>query len=157
MTNNQAVDLNHLQGTIQSWLDSRQRMMVAFNHLCLLKPFPDACQQSLQRTIEEFCTELVDYMSFGQFKIFENMLHFAPPQSERGLRIKKLLSKIFSSTIQGIEFHDTYINKKQCDTFEEDLSNLGEQLAHRLDWEDQLLEITYDMLYESQSSKDNYR
>lgn len=155
MTNNHSVELNHLQGSIQSWLESRQRMMVAFNHLCLLKPFNQACQQSLQRTIEEFCTELVDYMSFGQFKIFENLLHLAPPQSEKGLRIKKLLSKIFSSTIQGIEFHDTYINKKQCDAFEEDLSTLGEQLAYRLDWEDQLLEITYDAFYK-QSSKDNY-
>lgn len=145
------LSTKEIKSAIHSWLDARQKMMVGFNVLCLLKPFHLANQKELRRAIEEFCGDLIDYMSFGQFKIFEHLVHLAPSQPQKNNTMKHLLSNIFSSTIQGIEFHDKYMAQADYSHFEQDLSKLGEHLAHRLDWEDQLLEMTYELIYEKAS------
>ena len=122
-------------------------MMVAFNQLCMLKPFTDLPKEQAQKSVELFCTEVVDYLSFGQFKIFEHITKLIPSDSKDSRCVKLLLSKIFSSTIQSIEFHDKYIRTNNFDSLEKDLSKLGERLAYRLDWEDQLLDLAYEHIY----------
>ncbi len=134
-----------IQGSIKGWLEARQKMMIAFNHLCMLKPFDDLTQEDLIEPVEDFCTELVDYLSYGQFKVFEKILSLTFPNRNESKDVKILLSRIFSSTIHSIEFHDTYTRNFEVDSLKKDLSDLGVHLAHRLDWEDQLL----DNLYES--------
>lgn len=136
-----------IQEAVKEWLDARQKMMVAFNQICMLRPLSNLSQTEAQRTIEHFCTEVIDYLSFGQFKVFENLTKIIPPDSKDARTVKILLSKIFSSTIQTIEFHDQYMKVFSMDTIEEDLSKLGEQLAFRLDWEDQLLDLAYEHIY----------
>lgn len=136
-----------IQTSIHDWLDSRQKMMVAFNQICMLRPLSNLSEQEAQKSIEHFCTEVIDYLSFGQFKIFENITKLIPSESKDARKVKILLSKIFTSTIQTIEFHDKYMKSFAMATLEQDLSKLGEQLAFRLDWEDQLLDLAYEHLY----------
>lgn len=139
--------LTALQQSIRNWLDARQKMMVAFNQLCMLKPFEDLPEEDVAHCVEKFCTEVIDYLSFGQFKVFEHLTKVIPKDGPDARNIKILLSKIFSSTIHSIEFHDKYIQRFKLNDLEKDLSKLGEQLAHRLDWEDQLLDLAYEHIY----------
>jgi len=144
---NLGLSAKQIQQSIRDWLDARQKMMVAFNQLCLLKPFVELSGEQAQQSVEHFCTEVIDYLSFGQFKVFENITKFMPSEGKSARNAKILLSKIFSSTIQSIEFHDKYIQSFDLNTLEKDLSKLGIQLAHRLDWEDQLLDLAYEHIY----------
>lgn len=142
-----AENIKQTQLAIREWLDARQKMMVAFNQLCMLKPFNKLPPEQAQQAVEHFCTEVIDYLSFGQFKVFERITEFMPSDGKDARDVKILLSKIFSSTIQSIEFHDKYTQNFQMASLEEDLSKLGERLAHRLDWEDQLLDLAYEHIY----------
>lgn len=136
-----------IQASIKEWLDCRQKMMVAFNQICMLRPLSALSEQEAQKSIEHFCTEVIDYLSFGQFKVFEHLTKIIPSDSKDARTVKILLSKIFSSTIQTIEFHDRYMKSFEMAVLDDDLSKLGEQLAFRLDWEDQLLDLAYEHIY----------
>ncbi len=145
--NNVQVTVEGIQSTIKDWLDARQKMMIAFNQLCMLRPLEELPAEEAQKSIEHFCTEVIDYLSFGQFKVFENITKLIPSEGKNARTVKILLSKIFSSTIQTVEFHDKYMKSFSQKELEQDLSKLGEQLAFRLDWEDQLLDLAYELIY----------
>ena len=138
--------------SIREWLDARQQMMMAFSDLCLLKPFDQYDKADLSEAIESFCTELIDYLSFGQFRVFDHVTMVIHPNTHDGRMIKILLGKIFSSTVMSIEFHDLYM-KNPFKNLEKDLAKLGEHLAQRLDWEDQLLDMIYDHLLKDHDKK----
>ncbi|HET9843249.1 MAG TPA: Rsd/AlgQ family anti-sigma factor [Gammaproteobacteria bacterium] len=129
--------------SIQQWLNLRQKMIVAFNELCLLKPFEIIKKPEIQTCVDNFCNELVDYLSFGQFKVFEQLSSIDALRTEDRKSIQALWCKIFSTTVTAIEFSDLYTHNLCMATLQKDLSKLGVQLAHRLDWEDQILEILY--------------
>lgn len=127
---------------IKQWLTERQALLVSYNELC----------QEVSGTVNDlqlqtFCQLLIDYVSMGHFKIFEKLAetqaNFSVDHSELE---KNLLSKIYQSTMFVLNFNDTYENYQsnsstnpQALRLSDDLSELGEMLAHRMDWEDELI------------------
>jgi regulator of sigma D len=50
-----------------------------------------------------------------------------------------LLSKISVTTDIALDFNDKYTEMDNLEELSLDLSHLGENLAHRMDWEDKLI------------------
>lgn len=117
---------------IKEWLKQRQDLLVLYSQLCetnCLEP----------EKLELFCQTLVDYISAGHFKIFEKVAEKRQHRQGNGLN-KTMLENISSTTDFALDFNEKYTEPKNFEALLQDLSELGEHLAHRMDWEDQLLE-----------------
>lgn len=97
--------------------------------------------------LQSFCQLLIDYVSIGHFKIFEKLAEAkAQLPGKQSELDKNLLTKILRTTLLALDFNDQYENinlaqnYSELPTLLEDLSKLGEQLAERMDWEDQLIQ-----------------
>ncbi len=122
-----------IQHLTQQWLELRQVVLVHYSELCTTKdPEPNRLQK--------FCQHLMDYVSMGHFKMYEKFAehHETNQTYSTGLN-KTLLSNITINTETVLDFNDKYTEPKNLDALSVDLSQIGEVLAHRMDWEDALI------------------
>lgn len=123
---------------IEKWLKERQELLVLYHQLFTIHPNESFVFEA--ETLTHFCEILVDYVSCGHFRVFEKM---AEAHKYHGAHIsldQNLLEKILQTTIHILDFNDKYTGQRQhYQDMEEDLSQLGEHLANRLDWEDELV------------------
>lgn len=126
----------HLQHLIQQWLKLRQAVLIQYSELCVTK-------DTEPKLLQKFCQHLMDYVSMGHFKMFEKLAeHHETNQSySKGLN-KTLLLKITMTTDAVLNFNDKYTEPKSFSRLSTDLSQIGEALAHRMDWEDALIKAT---------------
>jgi regulator of sigma D len=139
-----AANKTELKALIGSWLALRQRLMVQFHHLCSFRPFDqdNSREKILIEALDRFCEELVDYISMGQFEVFEQLFGFIEKTPDNHLLTnKRLLAEFIKTTMSALDFNDKYSQKRKLDQLEEDLSLIGERLAHRLELEDKLVDM----------------
>ncbi len=95
--------------------------------------------------LEDFCQELVDYMATGHFEIYRRI----EEGNERRDTITRLASKIMprinNTTQIAVAFNDLYddtskLNSKDIEQLPGHLAKLGEELATRIDLEDQFID-----------------
>ena len=94
--------------------------------------------------LEEFCQELVDYMATGHFEIYRRIEDGNERRDEILTLAEKIMPRINTTTQVAIAFNDLYDDTSSIDdTAIEQLPNyltkLGEELATRIDLEDQLI------------------
>lgn len=132
---------------IEDWLKNRQSLIVSFNQLCMLKPFdtPTADISAIKETLDDFCQHLIDYVCIGQFHLFEKIARNIPNQSPD----RPLLNRLLRMTLQAIHFNDQYTQPQDLSKLENELSILGENIALRLELEDELLN-RYSTLFRPQ-------
>ncbi len=130
---------------IQSWLKERHEVMVLFYDLCQQRPFLDA--KPMTEPLQKLCNLLIDYVSYGEFSVFELIAkaHEANPLASQPLS-KDLMVKLLRTTNTVLTFQSRYadntnVNLQQLDR---DLGVLAEQFAQRLDCEDQLFTLYVD-------------
>lgn len=114
---------------IKQWLEQRQAMLVLYSQLC------HATKAEAEK-LAVFCQTLVDYLSLGHFSVYEKLT-----TSEKTSVLsdqKDVLEKISTTTDQALDFNEKYSESFDLQSLSHDLSQLGEQLAHRMDLEDQL-------------------
>lgn len=94
--------------------------------------------------IQEFCQLLIDYIAIGHFELYQRISE----GGERRQEIVKLANTIYprieQTTQVAVEFNDKYDNGRDLNTVPQDqltshLSKLGEELATRIELEDQLI------------------
>lgn len=128
------------------WLAQRQSLLIIFNELCQTHANTELEAQPF--LIQTFCQKLMDYVSMGHFKIFEKLAD-AQANCNPGLGElnPSLVSQILQNTLASLEFNDRYEqpDQYQPQKFSEDLSKLGQELAHRMDCEDQLIKGYLEM------------
>lgn len=131
---------------IQNWLKERQELIVKFNQLCALKPFSSKSPHLnlIEETLTEFGQILVDYVSCGQFEVFEHIssAHEKTPCAQQALD-KTLFIQLFKTTVSIIELHDNILEDKPISNLDQRLSELGLALAKRFDYEDQLIDLYF--------------
>ncbi len=128
------------QAMITELITERQQVWSLYCSVAGLEPFtPDKPVESL---IQEFCQVLVDYISLGHFGIYQRITN----GKERRSKVIKLAEAIYPSIAQAtdlaIDFNDKYEKLSRTeilDSLPGDLSALGEQLATRIELEDQLI------------------
>ncbi|MGR9105432.1 MAG: sigma D regulator [Gammaproteobacteria bacterium] len=126
---------------IEELLKERQQVWSLYCKVAGLEPFtPDKPVESL---VQEFCQILVDYISLGHFGIYQRIID----GTERRTRVLKKAEEIYPQIAKAadcaIQFNDKYENLSGdavMASLSPDLSQLGEELAARIELEDQLIE-----------------
>jgi len=152
--------LHSIDDTIEKWLKERQALLVLYNQL-LESPLLQASNTDTA-TLTRFCEALIDYVSLGHFRVFEKIAEVeaigkndignysvtdiiysqnVPKKQEDDHEDSNIIVNILRTTLQVLDFNDKYAENagKNLIDLKEDLSSLGENLADRLDWEDELV------------------
>ncbi|MDH3639183.1 MAG: sigma D regulator [Gammaproteobacteria bacterium] len=97
---------------------------------------------SAGKVVEEFCQVLVDYIAAGHFTLYDRIAS----GQERRHSVREIAEQTYPTIAQTTEhvvaFNDKYEDERRAENKEElmkDLSELGEQLAIRVELEDRLL------------------
>lgn len=125
---------------INHWLNERQLLVLALHNLSKLKPFKNI--HLIEEELDNFTAVLIDYVSAGQFEIFETIFRAAEKApSQHGLKSSVMVA-LLRTTNHALDFADKYTQDKyQIESLEKDLNALAENLAHRLELEDHLIEL----------------
>lgn len=122
---------------LDAFLNARQSLLVEYIRLSThQKTLPT------QAELEEFCGQLVDYVSAGHFEIYDYVM--AAYEATRGnarVLAERIYPRIKHNTDEALNFHDKYTQADE-DTLMEldrDLSHLGELLEERFELEDRLV------------------
>ena len=99
---------------------------------------------NIAELLEEFCQELVDYMATGHFEIYRRI---EDGKERRGTITKlaeQIMPRINNTTQVAVAFNDTYddidnFNDNALELLQKHLAKLGEELAIRIDLEDQFI------------------
>jgi regulator of sigma D len=125
---------------IDKLLKERQEMLVLFCEVSGLEPYHRSV--SLDQQLQTFCQVLIDYTAFGHFEVFGHVSN----GKERRSGVLKVAERIYPEFVRASEmavnFNDRYDlsdHALELDHLSDDLSELGEELAVRIELEDQLL------------------
>ena len=125
---------------IDGMLSQRQKMLVLFERCAGVEPY--ANERPNDELLQEFSQILVDYIASGHFGLYERISE--GKERRRGIveLAEQLYPRIANTTQIAVEFNDIY-EKSNGRAIEGDLlkmlSKLGEELAVRIDLEDQLI------------------
>ncbi|MGF1762571.1 sigma D regulator [Aliivibrio kagoshimensis] len=129
---------------IDHWLDTRQELIVNYCKLAGLPPFESKELPTVQN-LQSFNQQLIDYISEGHFKIYDQVIEqwnatgYSPTEE-----ISQIYSKISLTTDSLLNFTEKYTDcteEKMTDSFDADLSSLGELIEIRFEFEDSLIQL----------------
>ncbi len=120
----------------------RKQLWALFCQIAEMKPFDKP--EEIAPVLMQFSEILVDYVSLGHFGLFERALS----GNERRSRIMDMVNHVYPSYSQTtdsvIAFNDLYDDAKkirELNDLEEKLSQLGEELAKRMELEDKVCAV----------------
>ncbi len=122
----------------------RQQVWSLYCKIADLKPFLPG--KNFQPVLTEFSQMLIDYISLGHFGVFQRLFEGNERRNAILDVVKDVYSEFLGITEIALNFDDKYTKDQKSETLdsgnlEKDLSFLGENLARRIDLEDQLCEI----------------
>lgn len=129
---------------IQELVGVRDQMLSLYSELAAQHPFKD--EDSVTGLLEHFCQLLIDYTADTHFRLYR----YVDEGRERRRAVLDLADKIYptivTTTDSILDFNDKYDfeNNREgvsLETLEQDLSQLGEFLADRIELEDQLIQV----------------
>ena len=127
--------------TINKLMEERRQMLVLFCRVAGLEPF--SAKAPTLELLEEFCEVLIDYSAFGHFEIYERIAS-GRERRQRVIEVaEQVYPRIAEASEAAVEFNDRYDadNSGTADLsrLSTDLSRLGEELAVRIEMEDQIV------------------
>ena len=135
-----------LPDLVNKLLSARQESLVLYQQLAALKPVPHPqSEPGCHRLLQRFQDALVDYLALGPFQVYrvlEDQPANSPYRRARELG-RQLYARIARTTQAALVFHDRYSSAasqpSSAKQLKQDLSRLGEQLAERIELEDQIV------------------
>jgi len=125
---------------MESLLGARKETLSLYTELASLRPFKEEADVSV--VLQEFCETLMDYTASAHFQLYR----FIEDGSERRSNVRELAEKVYPNisvtTERFLDFNDKYEDLKKGEHFsalDNDLSHLGEILADRILYEDQVI------------------
>ena len=99
---------------------------------------------SIVEQLQEFCQELIDYLATGHFEIYRRIEDGDERRNEIVDLAMQLFPRIAQTTEIAVNFNDLYDTSNNFDPrhltqLPEQLAKLGEELATRIDLEDQFI------------------
>ncbi|MEJ2347001.1 MAG: Rsd/AlgQ family anti-sigma factor [Gammaproteobacteria bacterium] len=129
------------QHLIRDLVDLRKEMLALYSQLAARKPFVD--DDDLPELLQDFCETLIDYTANAHFRLYRHL----EERQERRRAVLALAEQIYPRIAQTtqyiVDFNDRYegdVPQTPPKQLENDLSGLGEELAERIELEDQLIE-----------------
>lgn len=130
---------------VSKLLAERQQMLSLYGRVAGLSSNDD--KEPSVELLQEFCQVLVDYSAFGHFEIYERIVG----GRERRQRVidvaERAYPRIAEASEVAVEFNDKYDasdHQLSYDRLHHDLSVLGEELAVRIEMEDQIISALLD-------------
>ncbi|MCK5354476.1 MAG: Rsd/AlgQ family anti-sigma factor [Methyloprofundus sp.] len=143
MSEEKSTELNTRNQTrhlIEELLEERAQVWELYCKIAGIEPYQSNKTDAEQ--VQAFCQILVDYISLGHFGIYQRIID----GSERRKAIIKAAAQIYPQLNQATEAVLSFNEKYQTPTAEMilnqltgDLSLLGDQLATRIELEDELI------------------
>ena len=129
---------------IKQLIEERNSVLSQYYNLAKLTDAPEKDLNHTQELLEDFCQELVDYMAIGHFEIYRRIEEGNERRDEITTLASKIMPRINDTTQIAIAFNDLFDNtsKLKDETYEQlptYLAKLGEELATRIDLEDQFI------------------
>lgn len=125
---------------MDSLLGARKETLSLYSDLAALRPFKE--EEGVSVVLQEFCETLMDYTASAHFQLYR----FLEDGSERRENVKNVAKKIYpnisETTEQFLDFNDKYEAEEKgmhFSSLDNDLSSLGEILADRIVYEDQVI------------------
>lgn len=138
---------------IDHWLETRQLLIVKYCKLASGQPCsaqPIVTTLPPPKSLQSFCQHLVDYISEGHFKIYDMVMDkWRATGFEATDEINQAYGKIVLTTEPLLNFTDKYATVTQEDaleSFDSDLSLVGEIIEVRFEVEDELIRLIADSL-----------
>ncbi len=128
------------QQMVEKWLHERQEMLVLYCQLAGLEPY--TADKPNKQLLKDFCQVMVDYIAFGHFEVYERISRGEERRQEVRRVAEQVYPKVLSTTDVAVAFNDKYeaADKPQfLDHLDSDLSRLGDELASRIEAEDQVV------------------
>lgn len=130
---------------VDRWLHERQQLLVRYFQLAGLPPYStDQQQLPSAESIRDFCELLMDYVSAGHFEVYDHIVRADSEHTEHMLKLAdEVYPKIADSTDLALNFNDQFgdaCDQTDYSKFDRQLSQLGEALELRMEYEDQLLQ-----------------
>ncbi|WP_455366186.1 Rsd/AlgQ family anti-sigma factor [Kaarinaea lacus] len=127
---------------IGALVESRTDTLALLSELASKQPFKP--EHDTQLLLQNFCESLIDYTASAHFQLYRHI----DENKERRVAVRDIAEDIYPRiseiTQSFLDFNDKYDCEDHCDNLSElanDLSNLGELLADRIDLEDQLIAV----------------
>lgn len=100
--------------------------------------------ETLQELLQEFCEVMIDYIATGHFEIYRRIEDGVERRYEIMELSDKVYHKIINTTKVAIRFNDLYdisnkMSPEMIKKFPQQLSDLGEHLAMRIELEDKYI------------------
>lgn len=140
-------ELRGKHSMIDTWLIARQELLVEYVHIAGLSPKRQRQHVDLDE-LQQFCNQLLDYVSTGHFEIYNYMFQAFENATGPALEhAQKLYPQLKRSTDIVLDFNDKYSDaSEECLLdLDDDLNKLGPMLENRFDTEDRLMK-TLDIL-----------
>ena len=129
---------------IKQLIKERNSVLSQYYNLAKQTEDPENDRDRTSEMLEEFCQELVDYMATGHFEIYRRIEDGNERRDEITSLAEKIMPRINNTTQIAVAFNDLYddtssINDDSFNQLPNYLAKLGEELATRIDLEDQFI------------------
>jgi len=131
---------------IKQLIEERNTVLAQYYNLAKVTEDYDSNDDTTLELVEEFCQELVDYMATGHFEIYRRIEEGNERRDDITNLADKIMPRINDTTQIAVAFNDLYdsttnIEKNAIEQLPNYLAKLGEELATRIDLEDQFINL----------------
>ncbi len=143
MSEENITQLNRREQTshfINELLEERTQVWNLYCSVAGVEPYHS--EKSIDVQVQEFCQMLVDYISLGHFGIYQRIIDGNERRRAIIEAAERLYPEIAHATEVALSFNDKYQSLSSTMTAKQltkDLSVLGDQLATRIELEDELI------------------
>ncbi|WP_039054709.1 Rsd/AlgQ family anti-sigma factor [Enterobacter sp. Bisph1] len=132
---------------VDHWLQARKQLLVSYYNLVGIKPGKGSYMQLNEKALDDFCHNLVEYLSAGHFNIYERIINDLEGSSPL-FAATQLYPMLKANTEEIMNYYDSSlenaIDDDNCLEFQQALSDIGEALAARFTLEDKLIVLAID-------------
>ncbi len=132
---------------VDHWLQARKQLLVSYYNLVGIKPGKGSYMQLNEKALDDFCHNLVEYLSAGHFNIYERIITDLEGSSPL-YAATQLYPMLEANTEEIMNYYDSSlenaIDDDNCLEFQQALSDIGEALAARFTLEDKLIVLAID-------------
>lgn len=125
---------------LKTLLETRTETLTLFSQMAGMRPYNT--NHEVKSVLQEFCEALVDYTASAHFQLYRYLEEGAERRTEVRDLAEKIYPSIAASTRFILDFNEKYDCEDHCDDLsglDGDLSKLGETLADRFTYEDQII------------------
>ncbi|MDT8282843.1 MAG: Rsd/AlgQ family anti-sigma factor [Gammaproteobacteria bacterium] len=130
---------------IKRLIEDRNSVLSQYYNLAKYSEDTEADPNNTLELLDEFCQELVDYMATGHFEIYRRIEEGNERRDEIIRLADKIMPRINDTTQIAVAFNDIYDHSEKIDEatvkkLPNYLAKLGEELATRIELEDQFID-----------------